>query len=290
MQQADVIIIGSGVVGLTLAGILADTDLDIVLLEAKPDLPTWTPGDYQLRVSAITRASQQVFRHISVWQDILNMRISPYRKMCVWDSTGNGAIHFDAADIGEPELGHIIENAVMQQALLNRIQQADNIHILPNCQLQTLDVTGSNPIVTAANNTQFSAKVLVGADGAQSWLRDKCNIDLHSKAYGHTAIVATLKTEKPHELTASQRFMPKGPLAFLPLADPHYSSIVWSSQTEQATTLLSLDDTAFAKATADAFDYRLGDIELVSKRVSFPLTMRHVKHYVLPYCHNGKSF
>ena len=282
MQQADIIIIGSGVVGLTLAGALAGTDLDIILLEAKPDLPSWKLGDYQLRVSAITRASQQVFRHVSVWQDILAMRTSPYRKMHVWDSTGCGTIHFDAADIGEPELGHIIENAVIQQALLKRIQQADNIRILPNTQLQTLDVTGNNPVVSAADSTQFSAKVLVGADGAQSWLRDKCNIGLYSKAYGHTAIVATLKTEKPHELTASQRFMPEGPLAFLPLKDPHYSSIVWSSEIEQATTLLSLNDAAFAKATADAFDYRLGNIDVVSKRVSFPLVMRHVKHYVLP--------
>ncbi len=126
-EHFDLIIVGGGMVGAAMACAMGDQALKVALIEGRvPDLG-WPKDRYENRVSAITRASQYVFENLNAWPQMVSRRVSPYRKMEVWDSTGGGHIHFDSADIAEPDLGHIIENSVIQAALWEQLKQLPNV-------------------------------------------------------------------------------------------------------------------------------------------------------------------
>lgn len=277
-KHYDIIINGSGIVGLVIASSLANTPLKIAVLDKSQ--PSALTNDIDQRVYAITRASQQIFQQLGIWSETIVHRASPYLKMNVWDTTGDGDIHFDCRDIGEPNLGHIIENSVIQQALLEKIKRLPNIEMICPVNLVSYERHDNIIYLTTDDECRFAAPLIIGADGANSWIREQNDIQLTTWSYGHAGIIATVKSELPHEKSARQCFMPQGPLAFLPLIDAQTSSIVWSTQTEHAKQLMALSDDAFKSELATAFCYRLGDIEFVGKRLSFPLQMRHVKQYV----------
>lgn len=277
MNHYDIIINGSGIVGLVAACALAESSLKIAILDKTiPQPPT---DDFDLRVYAITRASQRIFQELHVWSDIAK-RVSPYTKMNVWDSTGNGAIHFDCRDLGEPNCGHIIENFVIQQALFEKVKSYQEIDVIAPVNLISHEFQDGIHSLIAENNVRFSAPLIIGADGAHSWLRQQVKIECHTWSYGHEGIIGAVKSEFPHEKVARQGFLPQGPLAFLPLRDPHTCSIVWSTQTEHAQKLLAMSENEFNHALSDAFSDQLGQCEMLSERVSFPLHMRHAKTYV----------
>ncbi len=277
----DIAIIGAGMVGLSFANCLADLDLSIAIIDSRPISDDIQLVDYPMRVSAISKRSQKLFEKIACWQTMGELRVSPYRRMQVWDSEGNGEIKFDSADIGEPALGHIIENDVILYALQKRLRSFDNIHFKAPETLTALKKNNDGITLQTESGT-LQATLVVGADGANSWVRQQCHIQLKQRAYEHKAIVATVVTEKPHQLTAWQRFLPTGPLAFLPLQDKHQCSIVWSCTPDKADYLVSLEEDSFKQALAHAFDHRLGNIEQTGRRVSFPLFMRHAKTYTQP--------
>ncbi len=279
-DKTDVIIIGAGIVGLTCACALANTSLKVTVIDACTQRPVFSEGEYDMRVSAITRASQTIFHNLGAWELMRGLRVSPYREMYVWDD--NGSIHFDSAYVGESELGYIVENTVIQQVLRQQVERANNIDLIYGCILHSIDVSKHGVTLQTDDNHILQSRLVIGADGVHSWLRQQCGVEQRQWSYQQTAIIATINTEKPHQLTAWQRFMPDGPLALLPLADSHDCSIVWSAATARANELLSLSDTQFADAVANACEHRLGEINIVSSRQSFPLTMRHSKQYVLP--------
>lgn len=278
----DIIIVGGGLAGLTLACALP-AQLNIAIIEEKPPSMQWQSGEYDIRVSAINRASQHIFASIDAWENMQAMRIAPYRAMQVWDVAGRGEIDFDSLAIGEPDLGHIVENSVMQIALLQQIQQRDNIHIIAPAAPAKLVQTESEIILRLDDERQLSAKLLVGADGAHSWVREHAAFELRSQPYQHHALVATVQTELSHRQTARQRFLADGGiLAFLPLADPHSCSIVWSTSPEMAQQLQQKNAGEFNETLRGALGGCLGRIEKTSKVLVFPLLMRHVKQYVKP--------
>lgn len=284
MHHFDIIIIGNGIVGATTALLLArDASLKIAILDAKPSsqpsLPTINPT-YDSRVSAISFASKKIFQHVGVWDAICAKRCNPYLKMYVWDEGGSGHIEFDAEKINESALGYIVEDGVMRESLAVAISSCDNIEVIAPVNLTSLMQVPEGVELISEDKKAFTAKLLIAADGANSWVRTQQQIELKSWDYGQTAIVATVKTERPHQQTAWQRFLSTGPLAFLPLDDPHYCSIVWSATHQDAEKLLSLTDEEFSAALSDAFENKLGSILSVSKRFHFPLTMRHAKQYV----------
>lgn len=277
----DLVIAGGGMVGATLAGALGETDLRIALLEGTPlerIRPTTEPD---LRVCAIHRASQRIFAAIGAWDGISAWRVSPFRDMRVWDGAGFGQIHFDSACIGEPLLGWIIENRVIQQALLERISHWPAVELLCPAVLATAQPQAEGWQVRLRDGRQFTTRLLVGADGAGSAVRQLAGIDTHGWDYRQQAVVGNVRTANPHEETAWQRFLPTGPLAFLPLHDGR-CSIVWSTTPDQADALLALDESAFATALAEAFDQRLGPILQVGARAAFPLRLQHAQAYVRP--------
>ena len=175
-----------------------------------------------------------------------------------------------------PLLGYIVENRHIQQACLARCTQLDNITLLSPAKPTSL----SKQTLALENGQTLTADLIVGADGARSLLRDWAEIDTHGWDYQQTAVVCTVTTEQSHQHTAWQRFLPEGPLAFLPLADPHQCSIVWSNSTEEAELLCELDDDRFNNALSKAFGNKLGDIVNISERARFPLKLRHADHYV----------
>jgi len=283
MKPYDVIIIGGGMVGATLACDLARQHRSVALIEARPPEPFKPDDPFDLRVSAISRASQYIFEGLEVWPLIEDMRSLAYDRMTVWDAGGESEIHFDAADIGEPDLGHIIENRVIQTALLQRLESLDEVDLLCPERVRGIDYQEDRVLVDLESGQQLSASLLVGADGARSWVREHAGIG-HSiiRDYDQKAIVCVVRTEQPHAYTAWQRFLPTGPLAFLPLPDSHYSSIVWSADTAVADEIMALGDEGFCAAITEAFQSRLGEVIWTSQRAAFPLRGTQAAAYVKP--------
>ncbi|MGK0273349.1 MAG: 2-octaprenylphenol hydroxylase [Cocleimonas sp.] len=284
----DVIINGGGMVGATLACLLAKAGKKVAVIEAAKTKPFDPDGSFDLRVSAISRASQKAFQKINAWDAMLAMRALPYEVMDVWDGSynekGDGNVRFDAAELGEPDLGHIIENTVIQNALAETMASFDNISVYQPNKLEGFDVLdvvlNKGVEVTLEDGQSLSADLIVGADGANSKVRSLAGIEVTIDDYSQRGLVATVKTEHHHQYTAWQRFQEMGPLAFLPLADGS-CSIVWTLPSDRADYYLSLNKTDFKSALAEAFDYKLGKITKVSDRAAFPLRGSQASPYVL---------
>ena len=277
----DVLIVGGGMVGAALACALGNSSLKVAVLDrASPATPD---TGYDQRVSAITLASQSLFENIGAWAGMTRQRVSPVREMQVWSEGGSGAIHFNSAEIGEPCLAWIIENRVIQTALIERLHQFTNVHYL--CPVEVADITlaDNGAVITLKDGRLLQARLLVGADGADSEVRRAAGIHTQSLKLNQKSIVATVTTEKPHEQTARQRFLTSGPLAFLPLDEPHTCSIVWSADTARADQLLALADAAFISELQAKFGEALGKIKTVSPRAGFSLALSHAKAYTAPH-------
>jgi 2-octaprenylphenol hydroxylase len=277
----DVLIVGGGMVGAALACALGNSLLKVAVLDRAP--PATPDKEYDQRVSAITLASQSLFENIGAWDGMVRRRISPVREMQVWSEGGSGAIHFNAAEIGEPCLAWIIENRVIQAALIEQLHQFTNVHYL--CPVEVTDITlaDNGAVVTLKDGRLLQARLLVGADGADSAVRRAAGIETQSLNLNQKGIVATVTTEKPHEATARQQFLATGPLAFLPLDEPHTCSIVWSADTARADQLLALDDAAFISELQAKFGEALGKIKTVGPRAGFSLALSHAKSYTAPH-------
>lgn len=279
MQSFDVVIAGGGMVGLATAAALQGSGLRIAVIESRiPELTELTP-EPALRVSAINAASERLLQHLGVWQDILALRASAYQGMEVWESDSFGRIAFRAQEYGHTHLGHIIENRVIQLALWNKVGRQSEVTMIAPATLKQVAWGENEAFITLDNGQMLTARLVIGADGAHSWLRQHADIPLTFWDYGHHALVATIKTELPHEGCARQIFRPNGILAFLPLEDTHLCSIVWSVSPEEAQRLEALPESDFNRELAVAFDTRLGLCEVVSARQSHPLVGRYARSF-----------
>jgi len=290
-KQFDVIIVGGGMVGSALAALLAGIAgkqgrLRIALLEAGKGPQPYSTEHFDPRVVALTRQSQNLLMDIGAWQNIVRVRACAYTDMHVWDADGTGSIHFNSFDVGEANLGHIVENRVALDAIYRQLAQHDNVTCLFNAQVEQLAGPETQRELILATGEGLSAPLIVAADGARSKLRELAALPLREWSYGQKAIVSTVTTEKPHQFTAWQRFLSTGPLAFLPLqqqpqatGDEYQSSIVWSVTSDEADALMQLDDADFKQALSRAFENRLGAVSHCDPRFCFPLQARHASDY-----------
>ncbi|HEX2548263.1 MAG TPA: FAD-dependent monooxygenase, partial [Gammaproteobacteria bacterium] len=223
----DAVIVGGGIVGTMTALLLAkETSLRIALIEQKPFSLHWHPDQYGERTSAISLATKSIFEKVECFAAMEKKRIFPYRKMHVWDIEDKGELHFSATDTKEKCLGYMIEDEVMRIALFEKLQQS-SVDILSPYHLQAIHKKDLYVELVSGDHNVIHTKLLIGADGANSWVRETLQISYKNLDYDQTAVILNVKTELPHEQTARQRFLSTGPLAFLPLDDPHICSIVW---------------------------------------------------------------
>ncbi|UPQ82573.1 2-octaprenyl-3-methyl-6-methoxy-1,4-benzoquinol hydroxylase [Pseudomonas knackmussii] len=286
-MQADVIIVGAGMVGSTLALALQDAGITVKLVDAGPldTLPIPFTGRFEPRVSALSAASQRILDRVGAWSGITSRRTSPYTDMRVWDGSGTGQIHFSAASVHAEVLGHIVENRVVQDALLDALRSRGSIELMAGLRLEHLQQNDHGWTLTFADGQSLSAGLVVAADGANSAVRRLAGCETREWDYLHHAIVTSVRCAEPNQQTAWQRFTDDGPLAFLPLQrddDRHWCSIVWSATEDEAQRLMTLDDEAFCRALGRAFEYRLGEVLEADPRLCIPLRQRHAKRYVQP--------
>lgn len=277
-DKLDVLVVGGGVVGAALALALGRQGRHVALLERTAPEPFDPHGETDLRVFAINRASQRLFESLGVWPAMQSRGVSPYDAMEVWDARSPGRIRFEAAEVGEPDLGHIIENRVIQWSLWEALDAARVVRICP-ASLTHLQVSADRVDACLDDGRVVQAHLLVGADGGRSRVRALAGIGVDTRRYGQKAVVANVTTETPNPATAWQRFLPTGPLAFLPLADGR-SSIVWSTGADAADALLALDDTAFCAELGAAFEWRLGPVTATGARAAFTLQGSQARQYV----------
>ncbi|HET6655334.1 MAG TPA: FAD-dependent monooxygenase, partial [Gammaproteobacteria bacterium] len=277
----DIVIVGAGAVGAALAAAVADSGLKIALVEAREPEPFNSDAPLDLRVFAISRASERILKAVGAWDaiDAAN-RICTYRGMQVWDGVGDGRIEFDAADVGESDLGHIIENRLLQSALLERAAAFSNVTTLWPRACTGLAAEPDHMSLKLDDGGELRARLVVAADGAGSRLRQWAGIEAPAHSYQQRAVVSHLTTEQAHGGVARQAFLASGGvLALLPLADGR-SSLIWSTDDGHAAELLAMDDAEFHQAISIASDYALGAVTASDRRAGFPLVRMHAERYV----------
>jgi len=285
----DFLIVGGGVVGAAMAGLLLARKLAppgrVAVIDegAVPPVPesvgsvTAAESDWDLRVFALSRASQRVLDICGAWAALPAQKRCAYERMCVWDA--KGTLTFDCAALGEPDLGFIVEGRALQAECQRAAAAAGAVFI--KATLQEVIATDTQVRVRLHDGRELQSQLLIGADGADSTTRRLLGIETAGHAYHQDALVAHVRTEKPHRSTAWQRFLPSGPLAFLPLPDGR-SSIVWSNARAEAGRLRALDAGAFGEAVTMASEGVLGACELTTAVASFPLKLQYALDYVRP--------
>ena len=289
-EPFDVLIVGGGPVGASAAALLQSSTKDarrplrIAVLEL--NRPAATPSDTPLdsRVSALSRASEHILTAIGAWSLIPPSRMQPYERMRVWHESvqprSPDVLEFDAAYAGEPNLGYIVENRLIQTAALTAFE-SDGGKVIAG-ELSRLRVHDHHVELETSAGT-FACNLIVGADGARSSVRESIGLSVETSSYRQTAIVANVRTELPHERTAWQRFLRTGTLAFLPLADG-CSSVVWSADDSAAAPLLAMSPIAFEEELLRQSDTVLGAITLRTERLSFPLHKLTAQRFTAHRC------
>ena len=285
-EKFHVVIVGAGVAGLTIAALLAQSSvsdrLKISLVDAQ-QRPLRPKGkDVALRVSAIATGSSLLLQSIGAWSSVDADRITSYDAMRVWDESSTAdsgdALFFEAAEFAVPQLGFIVENVLLQTAILDVLQR-ESIELMFESPIASLQAQGSGQQVQLEDGRSLHADLVIGADGARSLVRESAGIETQEWAYGQSAFVTHLHAEKPHCNTAWQRFLSDGPLGMLPLNDGRIS-VVWSTTDEQARWAMAATDEALGKALSEASDHVLGNLTVAGPRGAFPLQARHARDYV----------
>lgn len=286
-MQFDIVINGAGMVGSSLAIGLADAGFKVLVIENRPLNALYPNDDYGLRVSAFTLSSKKWLQHVHAWDKIgISGRICPFLHMKVWDEGGSGNLQFSASDTKVESLGWIVDNAVVQGALLDIAKQHPLITLWENVSLKSFQHLNSNSSETGlrltSNNDQvIHCDLLVGADGGHSLVRDWAGIASIGWSYGQKTIVGQVKPSIFHDNTCWQRFLKNGPIALLPLADGR-CSLAWHTIPEEADYLLSLSHQEFSEKMSAAFDGKFGEITVEGQLGAYPLRLNHAKSYVKP--------
>lgn len=279
-ENFDVIIVGGGMVGAAVACALGNISLKIAVLENAPPEPYSPEQPHDLRVSALSIASRKIIETVGAWEGIVNRRLCPFRRMRVFETVGD--TEFRSNDIEYSELGYIVENRITQLALLDRLQEFANIELICPTTINKINYSlGEEPELELGDGRILSAKVLIGADGAQSRVRQTVGIGLTSWDYQQHALVIYIDTDYDQQDITWQRFVASGPQAFLPLTG-HYGSIVWYNSPDEVKRLKALSPEDLKHELTAAFPACLGKVNAILGTASFPLTRRHAQNYVKP--------
>jgi 2-octaprenyl-3-methyl-6-methoxy-1,4-benzoquinol hydroxylase len=276
MKQFDCVVVGGGMVGAASALSLAEIGLKVALIEqTKPSV--YAPEQaFDLRVSAISLASQQLLSQLGAWQQLQQWRVCPYKRLAVWEDE-YAYTEFNAIDIAQPHLGHIIENRLIQLSLWQEIEKQKNIELFCPESLLSLEQLPTHAILTLSSQT-IEAKLVIAADGANSQVRKLVNIGTTGWDYAQSAMLINVKTEKPQQDITWQQYFPTGPVAMLPMLGSG-ASLVWYHQKDEINRLSTLSNSDLEREIHQHFPQKLGKIKVIAK-APFPLTRRHANQYI----------
>jgi 2-octaprenyl-6-methoxyphenol hydroxylase len=281
--ECDLVIVGGGLVGASLALSLAPLGLRIVLLEAVPPAAGEQHPSFDERTSALANGSVRAFRTLGVWPD-MEREAAPIRKVHVSDQGRFGSARIDAADQGLEALGYVLPNRVIGAALWARLREAGNVEVIAPARVVGSELDGDRRVVryeVDAVPHELAAPLVVAADGVRSLVRDHSGIGADHIEYDQTAITAVMVTQRFHDYVAYERFTEAGPIAILPLTDGR-CGMVWTARPAEATRLLALTDDDFLQEFQRAFGFRLGRFLRIGQRASYPLVLSRAERHVAP--------
>lgn len=273
----DVVVVGGGLAGLSLAVALKRSRLSIALVEGRTPVQ---PEGWDARIYAISPANARFLEEIGAWTHLDSSRVQPVRTMEVYGDAG-GRLDFSAYDAGVSELAWILEASLIQRELWETAKRQGNVTLFCPGVPQGLAMAEDAATLMLADGRTLRSRLVVAADGADSWTRSAAGIEVSFKPYEQHGVVANFITEKPHRETACQWFRHDGVLAYLPLPG-NLMSIVWSTPAGHADELLSLSPQVFCDRVADAGQRRLGSLSLVTPPAGFPLRLMRAPHMVAP--------
>lgn len=290
----DILIIGGGMVGASLAHALRDIPLRIGIVEAVP-LQDQRQPSYDSRAIALSYGSRQIFNSMGVWQAMASRTVTPITRIQVSDRGHFGATRMDAAEERVEALGYVVEAGVIGRALAAELQQLPHVELLCPASLQSLQHEEEHILATVQREDgvrTVSTKLLVAADGGRSTVRELSGAKSLQMGYGQTAVIANVITDRPHNNIAYERFTNTGPLALLPNTAPHHMegaeagerrwSLVWTVRDEQVEETLALSDEAFLARLQQRFGGRAGNFESVTARHAYPLGLHYVRDHIRP--------
>jgi 2-octaprenylphenol hydroxylase len=300
-RDFDFLVVGGGITGCVMASLLVNRKLAapgrvaVIADGAVPaSVPVVADSEWDLRVFALSRASQRLLTICGAWQLLPTQKFNAYERMCVWDARGGlplggtprggelqgaGSLSFDCAELGEPNLGYIAEGRSLQTQC-HRAALAAGVAFV-DAGIQAIEIDEAHVHLSLSDGRNLQGQLLIAADGADSTARKLLGIETAGHAYHQDALVAHVRTAKSHRNTAWQRFLPTGPLAFLPLPDGR-SSIVWSTGRPEAGRLRALDAAAFGAELDLASAAVLGSCEVTTPIASFPLRLQYALDYARP--------
>ncbi|MDH5552965.1 MAG: UbiH/UbiF family hydroxylase [Nitrosomonas sp.] len=281
-MKFDIIIIGGGLVGASLAVALKDSGLKIALVESRLPAPLPDDASWDSRIYAISPGSAAFLREHNVWQKLDHSRLSPVSEMAIFGDDHTSHLNFNAYDIGMSELAFIAENRQLQSAVWDSLESPDgNIEVICPAQCTSIVWHESHVDVQLADGNLLQTALVIGADGVNSWVRKQAGIEVSRHPYEQIGLVANFSTEHSHRQIAHQWFRRDGVLAFLPLPDNRVS-MVWSTTEAQAAELKELPEAELCQRVAEASEHTLGELQLITPPVGFPLNFVHVKELIRP--------
>ena len=277
----DIVIVGSGLVGSAFALALRDSGLRLALVEVSVPQPLPDDASWDSRIYAITPGNAAFLELLGVWQALDHSRIAPVHEMRIWGDDGVARLDFSAYDAGVAELAFIAESRLLQDRMWQALQRQENLKTICPAQCESIAWSDAGAELRLRDGTSLTAKLIVGADGANSWVRAQAGIEASPKPYKQMGVVANFATELAHGGIARQWFRRDGVLAWLPLPGKRIS-MVWSTWDDQARGLTAMPEDELCAAVAEAGGNALGELLLLTPAAAFPLRLLRLDTLVKP--------